>query len=142
MALITVLYLSLLRFFPPPSVAPIEQAFLGNSAVRMAGLLSTDGPVQISLPDPLTFSDFASTGQTRLIFQRIFSNFETSDFSLDPNLTTYPGKSGGILRARWSFIDRKTGGEHVLRVYLYVTPVRAGRSGLGLRITQIRAERT
>lgn len=140
--------LAALSLFPPPSVVPIEQAFLSNSCQLVGELISKDGPVQISLPEPVSISDFVSAGQARLIFGRIFSDFRTSEFYVDPRLTTYPERRGGILRARWSFTHKKTGLTSVFRIYFYVLPVivrrphEPGKFEPGLRIVEIRAEKT
>lgn len=148
MSFLTLFFLAAVTLFPPPSVVPIEKAFLADSSELVGTLADTEGPVQLSLPEPITVSGFSSAGQVRLIFKRIFSDLRTSEFHADPRLTTYPGKRGGIIRARWSFVDRRTGTGRVFRLYIYVTPVivprpqKAGGYELGLRITEIRAEKT
>jgi hypothetical protein len=145
---LTLFFLAAVTLFPPPSVVPLEQAFLADSSELVGTLANTEGPVQLSLPEPLTVSGFASADQVRLIFKRIFSDFRTSEFHADHRLTTYPGKRGGIMRARWSFYDRRTGTGRVFRLYIYVTPVivprprGTGGYELGLRIIEIRAEKT
>ncbi len=148
LSFISFIFLTAASLFPPPSVVPLEKAFLSGSPELVGRLVNSEGPVQLSLPEPIAVSGFASAGQVRLIFKRIFSDFGTSEFHVDPRMTTYPGRRGGILRARWSFYDRRTGTDTVLRLYFYVSPVfirPAGRTGgyeLGLRIIEVRAEKT
>lgn len=134
----------LFNLFPQPSLAPLEQAFLTNSADGLGRLFATEGAVQLSLPEPVTFYDFISASQARLLFSRVFSVSKTLEFYVDPRLTTFPGRPGGIIRARWSFRTARTGEERVMRLSFYVMPtiLRHGDRGfeLGVRIVELRGE--
>jgi hypothetical protein len=138
------LALLLFNLFPQPSFTPLEQAFLANSADGLGQLFATEGAVQLSLPEPISFYDFISAGQARLLFSRVFSVSRTLEFYVDPRLTTFPGRPGGIIRARWSFRAARTGEERVMRLSFYVIPtiVRRGGRGfeLGMRIVELRGE--
>jgi hypothetical protein len=58
-----------------------------------------------------------------------------------------PGLPGGILKARWSFRNERTGDQYPFRIYFFVVPERvpkpAGAPGPGivLKIVEIRAEK-
>lgn len=147
MTIFNVLSLSLLLSFPAPITKPLEMAFLQNSPEILESLLTTSGDIPVSLPDPLLLADQLSPDQAYLVFKRIFSVFKTTEFFVDPDLTTLPGRPGGILRTRWSFQNQKTGNQYPVRVFFYVTPEPAppgsfrGTRGLVLKIVEIRAEK-
>jgi hypothetical protein len=142
-----VLSLSLLLSLPVPITKPLESAFLQNSPEILEGLLTTGGNIPVSLPDPLSLADQLSPDQAYLVFKRVFSVFKTTEFFVDPGLTTLPGRPGGILKARWSFRNQKTGNQYPVRVFFYVIPEPAspgsfsGTRGSVLKIVEIRAEK-
>jgi hypothetical protein len=142
-----VLSFSLLLSFPAPLTKPLEMAFLQNSPEILGSLLTTSGNIPVSLPDPLLLADQLSPDQAYLVFKRIFAVFKTTEFFVDPDLTTLPGRPGGIVRTRWSFQNQKTGNQYPVRVFFYVTPEPAppgpsrGTRGIVLKIVEIRAEK-
>jgi len=139
--------LTLLLSFPPPIAARVETAFLQNSPAVLREVLTTEGAIPVSLPDPLSLADQLSRDQATLVFRRIFSIFKTTEFTTDPRMSSLPGASGGILKARWSFRNERTGDQYPLRVYFFVVPTRLegpprGRAPtLAFRIVEIRAEK-
>jgi len=132
---------------PLPVTKPIESAFLENSPDVLATVLSGRGDIPVSLPEPLSLADQLSLDQVYLVFKRIFSVYKTTEFFVTPGLTTQPGRPGGILKARWSFRDQKTGKVYPLRVFFYLVPEpqegmpRRGAAGTVLRIVEIGGER-
>jgi len=142
-----VLSLLLAQSQPLPIIKPLERAFLENSPRILSELLTAEGDIQISLPDPLSVADELSSDQVYLVFKRIFAVYKTTEFFVDPDFSTLQGRPGGILRARWSFLNQKTGDQYPIRLFIYLTPDRApegsasGGPGTALRIVEIRAEK-
>lgn len=137
------LYLSL----PLPIASRIETAFLQNSSEVLRELLATEGTIPVSLPEPLSLADQLSPDQTVLVFDRIFAVFKTTEFTTDPRLSSLPGLPGGILKARWSFRNERSGNQYPFRVYFFIGPAAPGPDPgsrgpvTSFRITEIRAER-
>jgi len=145
--ILNVLALSFLLSLPVPVTKPLERAFLENSPEILRGILTAEGDIPVSLPDPLSLADQLSPDQAFLVFKRIFSVYKTTEFFVSAGFLSIPGQPGGILKARWSFRDEKTGNQYPLRVFFYLVPEnvasRPGRgvSGKALRIVEIRAEK-
>lgn len=140
--------LSILLSLPIPIAARLQTAFLQDSPALLLELLTTDGDIPVSLPEPLSLADQLSPDQTFLVFDRIFSVFKTTEFTTDPELSSLAGSPGMILKARWSFRNKRTGVQYPLRrLYFFVVPVvpppsaPAGGPVLDFRIVEIRAEK-
>lgn len=139
--------LSVLLALPFPIAARVEKAFLQNSPQILRELMTSEGTIPVSLPEPLSLADQLSPDQACLVFGRIFSVFKTTEFTTDPQLSALPGLPGGILKARWSFRNERTGDQYPFRVYFFVVPERLPPSagapgrGIGLKIVEIRAEK-
>ena len=141
------LSLSLLLSLPVPIASQVETAFLQNSPQILRELLTSEGTIPISLPDPLSLADQLSPDQAFLVFKRIFSVYKTTEFTAEPRLSSLPGLPGGVLKARWSFRNERTGNQYPFRVYFFIVPGSlsppggARGSGIALKIIEIRAER-
>jgi hypothetical protein len=141
------LALSVLLALPFPIAARVEKAFLQNSPQILRELMTAEGTIPVSLPEPLSLADQLSPDQAYLVFGRIFSVFKTTEFTTDPQLSSLPGLPGAILKARWSFQNERTGDQYPLRIYFFVVVERrlttAGGPGPGiaLKIVEIRAEK-
>jgi hypothetical protein len=139
--------LSVLLALPFPITARVEKAFLQNSPQILRELLTSAGTIPVSLPEPLSFADQLSPDQAYLVFGRIFSVFKTTEFTTDPQLSALPGLPGGILKARWSFRNERTGDQYPFRIYFFVVPERLPPSGgapgrgIAFKIVEIRAEK-
>jgi hypothetical protein len=139
--------LSVLLALPFPIAARIEKAFLQNSPQILRELMTSEGTIPVSLPEPLSLADQLSPDQATLVFGRIFSVFKTTEFYADTELSALPGQHGGILKARWSFRNERTGDQYPFRVYFFVVPERLSPSsgtpgrGIALKIVEIRAEK-
>jgi hypothetical protein len=140
--------LSILLSLPIPIAARIQTAFLQDSPALLRQLLTAEGAIPVSLPEPLSLADQLSPDQTYLVFDRIFSVFKTTEFTTDPELSTLPGSPGMILKARWSFRNKRTGVQYPLRrLYFFIVPVvpppTASGAGpvLDFKIVEIRAEK-
>jgi hypothetical protein len=139
--------LSILLALPFPIAARVEKAFLQNSPQILRELMTSEGAIPVSLPEPLSLADLLSPDQADLVFGRIFSVFKTTEFTTDPQLSSLPGLPGSILKARWSFRNERTGDQYPFRVYFFIVPERlppsAGAPGprMALKIVEIRAEK-
>ena len=140
MTILNVLSLSVLLSLPAPVSKPLEKAFLQNSAEVLAQILTSEGSIPVSLAEPLSLADQLSPDQAYFIFRRIFSSYKTTEFFASPGLSYFAGRSGGILKARWSFRNERTGNSYPMRVFFYLAP-EAGAGGHVLRIVEIRAEK-
>ncbi len=144
MAVLHVFSLFFLLLLPSPAAGPIESAFLQNSPDDLRELFVSEGSIPIFLPDPLSFADQVSPDQAYLLFQRVFSQFRTTEFTTDPRLSRFPGSPGGILKARWSFRNDRTGNHDPVRIFFLLAPEdRRGSAErvVRLKIIEIRAEK-
>lgn len=133
--------LSLLLSLPLPMASRVEAAFLQNSPALLRPLLAGEGSIPVSLPEPLGLADQLSPDQAYLVFARVFSVYRTTEFTTEPRLSARPGAAGGILKARWSVRNVRTGNQYPLRVYFFLAPARGPAGpGMALRIVEIRAE--
>jgi hypothetical protein len=141
------LSLTFLLSLPLPISGRLEAAFLQNSPALLRDLLATEGTIPVSLPEPLSLADQLSPDQAFLVFRRYFASFKTTEFTTDPRMSSLSGASGGILKARWSVRNERTGRQYPFRLYFFVVPMRPPRSPgrpapvLAFRIVEIRAER-
>lgn len=147
MANVFLLVLSFLLTLPSPAARPIESAFLQNSARTLKDLFATGGTIPVFLPEPLSFADQVSPEQAVLLFERIFADFKTTEFTTDSRLSRFPASPGTILRARWSFRNERTGNHFPFRIFFLLAPQETGGApppkgaAVRLRIVEIRAER-
>lgn len=139
--------LTLLLSFPAPIATQIQTAFLQSSPAVLRQVLTTEGTIPVSLPEPLALADQLSPDQTYLAFRRYFAIFKTTEFTIDPLMSTLPGMPGGILKARWSFRNERTGASYSVRLYFFVVPLSLPRPPgapgplMASRVVEIRAER-
>ena len=139
--------LSLLVSLPLPIAARIETAFLENSPALLRELLAPEGTIPVSLPEPMALADQLSPDQAYLVFRQFFSIYKTTEFTTSPQVSSLPASPGGILKARWSFRNERTGRHYPFGLYFYVAPVRRPRPPgapgplAEFAIVEIRAER-
>jgi len=119
----------------------IEKSFLQNNSQLLYSLLSSARPINISLPEPLSFSDEVSREQAYFLFKQIFRSYATSEFY--PETGPPPSLARGvyIFKASWSFTGRNRNLSR-LRVYFYMrSEPRPSKPGDFWKITEIKAER-
>jgi len=139
--------LTLLLSLPLPVADRVESAFLRNSPAELRELLTGGAAIPVSLPEPLSLADQLSPDQTVLVFARIFATFKTTEFSTDRRVSARPGAAGGILRARWSFRNERTGQQFPFRLYFFFVPESPPPSPddrspvMSFKIVEIRAEK-
>jgi hypothetical protein len=119
----------------------IEKAFLQNNPRLFYPLFSAEQPINISLPEPISFSDQLTREQSFFLFQNIFSTYTTFEFFPEPNGQSPPHDDRFIFRARWSFLN-KNKNQFVFLIFFYIrrTPG-ASRAEDFWKITEIKAEK-
>jgi len=119
----------------------IEQAFLQNSPKMLYSLLSTQSNVNISLPQPISFSDQLSNQQAYFLFRRILTSYSTSGFFSDQQPSSISNNSF-IIKARWSFKDKKNNMYKFLVFFYFINEPKETKNGVKKewKISEIRAE--
>jgi hypothetical protein len=127
------------------TTAAVEKAYLDNDAALFYELLTPEGSINISLPEPIAFSDQLSRQQAYFFFRQIFATFETLEFAPEGKVSSLAGKSLWIFTARWSFKNMKTNARHTVRVFYLMMPGGPGKpkrpGGNPWKIAEIRAEK-
>lgn len=122
----------------------IERAFFEDNPALLYSLLAQRGPVNLSLPEPISFSDQVSSEQAFFIFRRIHRTFSTFEFFADPEFPILARDDGLIFKARWSFRNKTNNNQYVLQVFFHLLlenpPPGDGRSLW--KISDIRADRS
>ncbi len=128
----------------PPVTNDIQQAWIRNSASELFRIFSQTASLNVSLPEPILFSDQLSREQAYFLFERIFATYKTFEFIPEPGLLTSPEGGGCIIKARWSFRNIKNNSPYLFEVFFYLIPDPGppGRPDDTLwRISEIKAER-
>lgn len=98
----------------------IENSFLQNNSKRLYSLFSSTSHLNISFPEPISFSDQLSNQQAYFLFQQIFSTYSTFEFYSESILPLFFEKDGFIFKARWSFRNKKDNNLYVLHIFFYL----------------------
>jgi hypothetical protein len=131
----------------PPLTKDIQRAWLRNSAAELHDVFSRTAALNISLPEPVPFSDQVSHEQAYFLFERIFSTYKTFEFIPEAGLSTSPEGRGRILKARWSFRNTRNNTPYLFEVFFFLIPdpgppgSRHTPGALPWRISEIKAER-
>lgn len=124
----------------PPAATSIEKAFLQGNPKPLRALLAGDRHILMTFPNPISFSDQLSSQQARLMLRKIFADYATFVFYSESRFSP-PDKNGLILKARWSFRDRRNQNPYVFQVFFHLRKIKEKTGREGWRITEIRAER-
>ena len=141
-----VLFSGLLAVLPPVT-KDIQRAWLRNSASELLNIFSRTAALNVSLPEPVLFSDQVSHEQAYFLFERIFSTYKTFEFIPEAGLSMSPEGRSCILKARWSFRNTRNNSPYLFVVFFYLIPdpgppgSRGTPSTLPWRISEIKAER-
>ena len=101
------------------STLNIEQAFLQNNPKILHSLFASDTQINISLPDPLSFSDQISDQQAFFLFKKIFSSYPAIEFySVGPPL--FFKRESCIYKARWSFKNKRNNNQYGFHIFFYL----------------------
>lgn len=121
----------------------IEKAFFQDDPQLLFALLSTQGHINISLPEPISFSDQMSPEQAYFFFRQIYATYSTFEFYGDSELPVLAKGGSFIFKARWSFKNKRNNNQYVLQAFFRLIreqPPRRGSPLLPWRITEIKAE--
>lgn len=135
--------LTILSFTLSTATQNIEKAFLQNNSKLLFELFSAQNPINISLPEPIYFSDQLSNQQAYFFFQNIFSSYSTFEFYSERKSPSSE-KKNHIYQARWSFRDKKNNDQYLFYIFFYLikeTPKENEPSKTGWRITEIKAKK-
>lgn len=121
----------------------IERSFFEDNPVLLYSLLAPQGYVNLSLPEPIAFSDQVSSQQALFIFRRLHRTFSTFEFYADSDFPILARDNGLIFKARWSFRNKTNNNQYVLQVFFYLSMDRQTPELRGSlwKITDIRADR-
>ncbi len=120
----------------------LERAFLQNNASTLARLFNPAAAIQVSLPEPISFSDILTAKQAQVFFERLFAAYPTLEFFIETNFPFVPPRERWLIRARWSFSDKRQLRQHVVRIHFLVKLVNANQRGkAGWKIIEMRAEK-
>ena len=98
----------------------IERAFFQNDPKILYSLLSKRNHINISLPEPISFSDQLSSEQVLFLFRQIYSTFSTFEFYAASELPVLAKERSFIFKGRWSFKNNKNNNQYVLQVFFYL----------------------
>lgn len=128
----------------PQTTHAIERAFFLDDPDALFPLLSKRHKINISLPEPILFSDLLSAEQAYFLFRRMAATHSTFEFYADPDQPLLLKRKSCLFRARWSFRNKKTFRQETFQVFIYLSlegDARAGPPENAWKIVEIRAER-
>jgi hypothetical protein len=123
------------------TVQDIEQAFLQNNSKILFSLFSSQNNISISLPQPISFSDQVSNQQAYFLFRRWLKDYTTFEF-FSESQPSWSSKASFIVKARWSFKDRKNN-RYVYLIFFHFINEPTGTKKTDIRqwkLTEIKAE--
>ncbi len=125
------------------STQDIEKAFLQNDAKTLYQLIPENYFINISLPEPISFSDQVSNQQAYFLFKKIFSSYLTFEFYSMDRFSVFSEKKSFIFKGRWSFQDRKNNNKYVFHIFFYMKSFERKNENKEdyLKIVEIKAER-
>lgn len=139
--LVTVL--TFLSITLPATTQNIERAFLQNNSRLLLELLSDQNLINVSLPEPIYFSDHLSNQQAYFVFKNIFSTYATFEFYSDRQPQSSENTTH-IFQARWSFRDKKNNDQYLFYVFFHLTKEISGENNSVTtlwKITEIKAKK-
>ncbi len=122
------------------TIKNIESAFFQNSSELLGPLFTSKQRLNISLPEPLSFSDHVSAQQAYFLFQRIFSAYTTFEFFADREFAPPAGGKSLIFRARWSFKNNRNNNQYVFLVFFYLIE-QTDKHARSWRIAELKAQK-
>ncbi|MFC2165738.1 hypothetical protein ACFLT2_12190 [Acidobacteriota bacterium] len=135
--------IAILPFFTSTTTQNIEKAFLQNNSKLLLTLLPQKSHINISLPAPISFADQVSNQQTYFLFKKIFSSYSTFEFYSERQKPVIQSDRI-ILKARWSFKDKKNNNQYVFNIFFYLKRIEVlvnKQKKNVWKITEIKAEK-
>jgi len=133
-----VILLTALLSLLSPVTQEIEKAFLQNNPKILYSLFSLESSINISLPEPISFSDQVSSEQAYFLFRKIFSSFTTLEFYSEEEFPFSTENQSFIFKARWSFKDNKNNNQYPINIFFYLINEKLKNSW---KIIEIKAEK-
>ncbi len=139
-----ILILALNSLAPQSTTLPskIERAFLQNNPHMLYSLFPSGYPINLSFPEPISFSDQLTKQQAYFLFQKIFSDYLTFEFYSLSETQEFKNNDF-IFKTRWSFKDKKNNNQYVFHVFFLIKKsenTAKNRPGIW-KIIEIKAER-
>ncbi len=137
---LSVVLLTIVVSLLPATTQDIEKAFLQNNPKILYSLFSAKSSVNISLPEPISFSDQLSNQQAYFLFRKILSAFTTLEFYSEKEVPSDLENQNFIFKARWSFQENKNNDQYVIHIFFYLIKEENGASEfrLGLKNENIK----
>lgn len=135
--------IAILPLFTSTTTQNIEKAFLQNNSKMLLALLPQKSHVNISLPTPISFADQVSNQQAYFLFKKIFSSYSTFEFYSERQNPSSQIENT-ILKARWSFRDKKNNNQYVFNIFFYLNRIEnqdSEQKNIEWKITEIKAEK-
>jgi len=121
-----------------PTTQSIEKAFLQNNPRILYSLFSSESSINISLPEPISFSDQVSREQAFFLFKKIFSSFNTLEFYPEEEFPFSSENQSFIFKARWSFKDNRNNNQYPIHIFFYLIKEKLKNTW---KIIEIKAEK-
>ena len=121
----------------------IEKAFFQDDPQLLYSLFPAHDHINISFPEPISFSDQMSPEQAYLFFCQIYATYSTFEFYGDSELPVLAKGGSFIFKARWSFKNKRTNTQYVLQAFFRLIreqPPQRGSPLISWKITEIKAE--
>jgi hypothetical protein len=135
--------ITILPLFNTTTTQNIEKAFLQNNSKMLLALLPPRSHINVSLPSPISFADQVSNQQAYFLFKKIFSSYSTFEFYSERQKQSSQSETT-ILKARWSFRDKKNNNQYVFNIFFYLKRLevedREQKKNVW-KITEIKAEK-
>jgi hypothetical protein len=133
--------LTIFTFTVTTATQDIEKAFLQNNPRLLSNLFSTQNPINVSLPDPIFFSDQITHHQAHFLFKNIFAFYSTFEFYSERQ-PFIPEKSNYIFKARWSFRDKKNNDQFPFYIFFFlIKEASSDGAKTTWRISEIKAKK-
>ncbi|MCK4337813.1 MAG: hypothetical protein KAX11_07700, partial [Candidatus Aminicenantes bacterium] len=120
MSHIIIIVLSFFSISLSTTTQNIEKSFLQENPQILLSLFPEHSHINVSIPDPISFSDYVSSQQAFFLFRKIFSSYATFEFYSDRQLYVQLKKTF-IVKASWSFRDRRNDTQYVYHIFFYLT---------------------
>ena len=119
MSHIIIVVLSLFSISLSTATQNIEKSFLQENPQILLSLFPEHSHINVSIPDPISFSDYVSSQQAFFLFRKIFSSYATFEFYSDRQFYVQLKKTF-IVKASWSFRDRRDDTQYVYHIFFYL----------------------
>lgn len=128
----------------PTTTVPnkIQRAFLQNNPRMLHSLFPSGYHVNLSFPEPISFSDQLTDQQAYFLFKKIFSDYLTFEFYSLSEAGELQNRNQ-IYKTRWSFKDKNNNNQYVFHVFFLLRKMKypAKNNLEKWKIIEVKAER-